>query len=365
MTNLCGVRRFNENWISVDITSMRAYYGLLLLAGVYRSHGECIHELWNDLTGRPIFRATMSLEHFKLINSCLRFDDRKERLELCPRDKLAPIRAVFDKWVHRVKSLYIPGKYITVDEQLLPFRGRCPFRQYMPTKPHKYGIKHWIACDAETHYAYNIDIYVGRDRNCTAEIRQGDRVVLQLTEGLNGRNVTCDNFFTSHSLALALKQRQMTIVGTIRKNRKELPPLLIDMKNKPEFYSEFAFDHKLRATLVSYVPKKHRFVTLLSTLHTAKHIDNDTKKKPDIINFYNSTKGGVDTVDEMVGTRAVRRSIFVGGGASEKKFSRRRLKTAETVSIDGGYGAKIEKFQRRGSSRRQQIFGATSNLWNT
>jgi len=29
------------------------------------------------------------------------------------------------------------------------------------------------------------------------EINQGKRVVLDLTEGLSGHNITCDNFFTS------------------------------------------------------------------------------------------------------------------------------------------------------------------------
>ena len=46
--------------------------------------------------------------------------------------------------------------------------------------------------------------------------------MLQLTEGLNGRNITCDNFFTSRNLAAALKQRQMTIVGNDEKKKQKL-----------------------------------------------------------------------------------------------------------------------------------------------
>lgn len=310
MTNLYGSRKYKGNWEPVDIVTMRAYYGLLLLAGVFRSHGECMTELWNDYDGRPIFRATMSLKRFKVINRCIRFDDRETRLRSEDRDKLAPIRKIFEKWVYRQKLSYKLGKNVTVDEQLVPFRGRCPFTQYIPSKPAKYGMKIWILCDSETYYAYNLEMYIGRNRNCQPEVKQGERVVLSLTENLNGRNVTCDNFFTTYSLATELKKRQMTIIGTIRKNRKELPPVLIAMKQKPPLHSEFVFEPKLRATLVSYVPKKNRFVTLLSTKHLKKEVDSSDKKKPEIINYYNATKGAVDTLDEMVGTYRCKRKVM-------------------------------------------------------
>lgn len=254
MTNLQGVRVYKEKWEKVDLITMRAYYGLLLLAGVYRSNGESLLELWNIRKGRPIFSACMSLDRFKTINRCIRFDDKEERQR--GRDKLAPIRNVFEKWVAGVKKMYIPGDFLTVDEQLLPFRGRSPFTQYIPSKPAKYGIKIWVCTDAKTFYAYNMQVYAGRDRNCAPEVNQGERVVLELTEGLNGRNVTCDNFFTSHRLASALRKRQMTLVGTIRKNRKEIPPILLDMKKKPVYHTSAVFEHNLRACMLSYVPKK-------------------------------------------------------------------------------------------------------------
>ncbi|CAD7079151.1 unnamed protein product [Hermetia illucens] len=152
MTNLYGSRKYKELWLPVDIASLRAYYGLLILAGVYRSHGQCINELWDDQTGPPIFRATMTLKKFKLINECIRFDDKEQRKGIRSRDKLAPIRNVYDKWVNRLKMCYTVGKNVTEDEQLVPFRGRCPFTQYIPSKPHKYGIKIWCLSDANWKY---------------------------------------------------------------------------------------------------------------------------------------------------------------------------------------------------------------------
>ena len=239
MTNLFGVRKYGERWKHIDLDTLRAYFGLLLLAEVYRSYGECVTQLWDTKNGRPIFRATMSLKTFKFIHGCIRFDDKTDRTERRSRDKLAPIRDVFDKWNENLKTLYTPGKFLTVDEQLIPFRGRCPFRQYIPSKPAKYGIKMWFLCDSKNYYAYNSQVYLGRARNCKTEKNQGQRVVLDLCEGVTDRNVTCDNFFTSYALATELAKKRMTIVGTIRKNRKELPPVLLQMKKKPVYSTEF------------------------------------------------------------------------------------------------------------------------------
>ncbi|GBL80083.1 hypothetical protein AVEN_29091-1 [Araneus ventricosus] len=53
-------------------------------------------------------------------------------------------------------------------------------------------------------------------------------------------------------------------------------------------------------TLVSYEPKESKYVLLLSTMHRdGAIVESADKKKPEIIQFYNATKGGVDTVDEM------------------------------------------------------------------
>ncbi|XP_047194924.1 zinc finger protein 16-like isoform X2 [Hippoglossus stenolepis] len=43
-----------------------------------------------------------------------------------------------------------------------PEAGRCPFRQYMPSKPAKYGIKSWVVCDAKSSYARKMQVYTGK-----------------------------------------------------------------------------------------------------------------------------------------------------------------------------------------------------------
>jgi hypothetical protein len=51
-------------------------------------------------------------------------------------------------------------------------------------------------------------------------------------------------------------------------------------------------------TLVSYVPKQNKAVILLSSMHDDDKIDDKTKK-PEIILYYNSTKFGVDILDQL------------------------------------------------------------------
>ena len=41
---------------------------------------------------------------------------------------------------------------LIVNKQLVPFRGRCSFKDYLPSKPDKYGMKFFWICDSSTFY---------------------------------------------------------------------------------------------------------------------------------------------------------------------------------------------------------------------
>ena len=61
-------------------------------------------------------------------------------------------------WNKTLPDAFVPGPNVTVDKQLLAFCGRCPFCQYIPSKPRKYGIKIWTICDSATSYALKMGI---------------------------------------------------------------------------------------------------------------------------------------------------------------------------------------------------------------
>lgn len=128
---------------------------------------------------------------------------------------------------------------------------------------------------------------------------QGQRVVLDMVSHLGqGYGITTDNFFTSLELADKLLEKNITLCGTLRRNKPYIPKELLPAKYKKDLSSMFAFTKN--KTLVSYVPKKNSAVILLSTEHTDDKVsDSEHDYKPDIIMHYNKTKGAVDTTDKL------------------------------------------------------------------
>ena len=71
---------------------------------------------------------------------------------------------------------YVPNLDLTIDEQLVTFRGRCRFKMYIPSKPGSYGIKIWAMCDSPNSYLYNAKIYAGKIGEIS-EKNQGENIV--------------------------------------------------------------------------------------------------------------------------------------------------------------------------------------------
>jgi hypothetical protein len=78
---------------------------------------------------------------------------------------MAAFREIWDMFIGLCKSLRLVGSAVCIDEQLLPFRGRCGFRQHMPKKPSKYGIQIWMMCDCAPKYVLNAKVYLGKENN--------------------------------------------------------------------------------------------------------------------------------------------------------------------------------------------------------
>lgn len=207
---------------------IRAVIGLLYMLGVMK--------MWDGL-GIEFFPLVMPVYRFKFLLRAIRFDDINTREERKAIDRLAPIRDMFEKFVGNCQKNYNVSAFVTIDEMLEAFRGRCGFRQYIKSKPARYGVKIFAMCCARSFYTSKLEVYAGSQPEGPFKIDNSAKsVVHRMVQPISGsgRNVTVDNWFCSVPLcAELLENHRLTLVGTLRKNKKEIPISFVDMKTVP------------------------------------------------------------------------------------------------------------------------------------
>jgi hypothetical protein len=303
-TNLQGRRVANKKggvWKKASREELLAFFGLHAASGVFKAAHRDLSEMWSLRDGYPIFRATMSEKRFKQLKSLLRFDDPLRRNQ---DDPLAPVRELVNEVNSSLESNYSPGCFVTVDEQLVEYHGRVRFKQYIPSKPGKFGVKIFWATDAGNTFPLRCLVYIGEKTLTSAERSTSPTlagaVVMHLLKSYLdcGRNVTMDNWFTDHDLSKTLLDRKTTLVGTVRNNRRFLPAAAKKTAGRQK--GDSVHYYAGRATLCSFWDKRQSPVLLLSTQHAGQA--NSTTTKPAIVEFYNSTKSGVDNLDKLIRT---------------------------------------------------------------
>ncbi|XP_013870328.1 uncharacterized protein LOC106522033 [Austrofundulus limnaeus] len=151
-------RQEQQYWF-MDLPELMAFISVIILRGVTKVPSLC--DSWSANLGNPTIISTMARKRFQDIMQHLRFDDMFTRRERAETDRFAAISDLWESFAANCISSYIPGRHITVDEQLFPTKTRCCFLQYIATKPDKFGIKFWVACDLKSKYICNVFPYLG------------------------------------------------------------------------------------------------------------------------------------------------------------------------------------------------------------
>ena len=232
-----------------------AFMGLSFIFGAHKATKNPISDLYNSKF-LPHFKAALSRDRYLLLINFCRFDDvntRDDRKD----DRFGHICEVWDTFNNCCRELYYGlGPYTTIDEMLLKYRGRCRFRQCMPSKSGRYGIKYWILADAGNDYCYNAIPYLGKEGDAPA-VNFAAQVVKSLVETMKGtnRNVTCDCYFTSVDLFEELYNNKLTAVGTVMPNRRHLRLSLLTKQVRGRKVGSSLFAFKDNLTMVSWHPK--------------------------------------------------------------------------------------------------------------
>ena len=116
-----------------------------------------------------------------------------------------------------------------------------------------------------------------------------------------GRNVVCDNMFTSMELELLLQH--VTKVGTLRKNKADITREMQPANNRQE--DSFILGFAGNVTMTSYVLSKGKTVIVPSIMHHDAATDGDAQKR-EVILHYNSKKSDQAAVVQITGAQRER-----------------------------------------------------------
>ena len=187
-----GEEKYGD-WEEISSNELRAYFGFMILMGLYPKPARRDYWKRDPFVG---YAERISRDRFYDIGRYLHFADNAA---LVPQgqpgyDRLGKVREVMEKVSDR---FYKPHCENSVDEAMIPFQGRSSLKQYMPAKPVKRGIKVWCRADAHNGYLCQFEVYTGRSEG--VQDRLGKRVVLGLSQKLEGLryHLYFDNFFTS------------------------------------------------------------------------------------------------------------------------------------------------------------------------
>ncbi|KAL1447294.1 hypothetical protein WDU94_002722 [Cyamophila willieti] len=175
-------------------------------------------------------REMMSRTPYQLLLSMIHFANNDT---IRKGDRLGKIQPLIDKLERKYQELYVPSENFVIDESLVPWRGRLIFRQYIPNKAHRYGIKLFKLCSTDG-YTWSLKVYSGKSSTGEREIGLAENVCFQLSEKLldQGRTLYIDNFYTSVDIARNMLDRNTHVVGTVRANRRNLPKDITQAKIK-------------------------------------------------------------------------------------------------------------------------------------
>ena len=214
----------------------------------------------------------MSINGFQQLFRCLQLADNSAQIPVGQpgHDRLFKVRGLLDLLIPKFESEYHIHQECTIDEAMIPFKGRLAFKQYMKAKPTKWGIKVFVLANATNGYIRTFQIYIGKSlEDGNSSVGLCTKVVLDLMPGLEGSglHLYTDNYYTSPSLYLHLYNRGINACGTARPNRIGFPKeLLTKATNSNHGFVDFLSNYPLLATI--WVDK--RSIYFLSTIHVAE-----------------------------------------------------------------------------------------------
>lgn len=193
----------SKKWVSTSRDELNSFLALIILQGIVKK--PTVEQYWSKRhsTSTPFFSKIMSYRRFQLIYRYMHFADNNAfdaKTHECP--KLAKIWPVLKHLSSSFQEAITPERDVSIDESLMLFKGRLAWKQYIPLKRSRFGIKSYMLCESKTGYVWSLIIYTGKGTLFDNEYKHlcmSSQVVMTLMKPLldKGYCVTTYNFYSS------------------------------------------------------------------------------------------------------------------------------------------------------------------------
>ncbi len=223
-------------------------------------------------------------------------------------------RPLLDLLASALETTYNLGQNVSIDDSMIPFKGRLKYKQYIPNKPHAWGIKAFVLADSQSGYSYRLRLYFGSETDFIVLSMLPGQAVLTLMGGLLGvgHHLFTDRlwFYTSIPLLDKLGGENTSMTGTIMSNRCLSSAIRGSLKLQKGETKSFTHGDNL-----CLVWRDNRYVYMASNAFGNDMVTLPTKirgkpdrQKPMVIEVYNNAMGGL--------TRLTRRAFTTASSGS-------------------------------------------------
>ena len=133
-------KRHGNNNFELSINEIKAFLGLRIIRGEIKKRDEPLYSFGENSYGRKIFSEARLRNKFQLVLRYIRFDVKATQTQQIAPDKFEAVIKLWESVMLNCQKAFFPNSKVTIDEQFPPCCSRCPFTQYMPQKPEKFGV---------------------------------------------------------------------------------------------------------------------------------------------------------------------------------------------------------------------------------
>ena len=312
----------------ISLQEMMQFFGLLIQMALLPIPGRDYRFYWTEQQLYP-WVACMTLRRFKQIRSTLHFNVSDCEDSLDPLHKVRPIYATIQEMMGRYVDL---GSEFSLDEASAACRSSFG-RHLIVFNPMKncgkFHFRFYLLCCSVTYVCIKVRIHVRTDEMVEAdkfvcesfENEDGkeeqasskvlNQLILDMARPIFNKGITLNfnNYYASPGIAVALLRHKVLCRGTLRRNKKLIPPYILFTKaegNKKENRGSVKMTVNERYGLIAAGWIDGNPVHIISSADTTdltqvrRRVGGDRKliQAPEAVANYNKGMDGVDRHDQ-------------------------------------------------------------------